>query len=78
MNISNELKEQAERFSRTRSFSLNAPLKKELNQWHISAGHGKINLGCPTCVRNAMSKLLKSINDGEHLKPKIHFIGVKQ
>jgi hypothetical protein len=78
MNISNELKEQAERFSRTRSFSLNAPLKKELNQWHISAGHGKINLGCATCLRNAMSKLLNSINDGEHHKPKIHFIGVKQ
>ena len=78
MNISEELQQQLERYSSTRSFSLNAVMKKELNQWHISAGHGKVNLSCPTCVRNAMSKLLKSINDGEHLKPKIHFIGVKQ
>jgi len=78
MNISEDLQQQLERYSSTRSFSLNASMKKELNQWHISAGHGKVNLSCPTCVRNAMSKLLKAINDGEHLKPKIHFIGVKQ
>jgi hypothetical protein len=78
MNLSEELLQQADRFSKTRSFSLNSQLKKELNQWHITAGHGKVNLACPTCVRNAMGKLLKAINEGDHLKPRIHFIGIKE
>ena len=78
MKVSEALLQQAERYSKTRCFALNSELKKELNEWHISAGFGKVNIGCPTCVRNAMSKLLKSINDGEQLKPRIHFIGVKQ
>ena len=78
MNLSKALTEQADRFSKTRSFSLGAELKKELNEWHKKAGHGKVNLGCSTCIRNAMSRLLKSINDGENLNPRIHFIGIKQ
>jgi hypothetical protein len=78
MKVSDELLDQADRFSKTRSFSLDSTLKKELAQWYKAAGHGKLNLGCATCVRNAMGKLLKSINDGEQLKPRIHFIGIKQ
>lgn len=78
MKVSDELLEQADRFSKTRSFALNAPLKKELAEWHKAAGHGKLNIGCSTCIRNGMSKLLTSINEGQHLKPRIHFIGIKQ
>jgi hypothetical protein len=78
MKVSNELLEQVERYSSTRSFSLNASMKKELSDWYKAMGFGKLNTGCSTCIRNAMGKLLKSINDGEHLKPRIHFIGIKQ
>ena len=78
MKVSDELLQQVDRFSKTRSFSLNAPLKKELSAWYKVAGHGKLNIGCATCIRNGMSKLLTSVNEGEQLKPKIHFIGIKQ
>lgn len=78
MKVSKELQDQVERFSKTRSFALNAPLKKELADWHKAAGHGKLNVACSTCIRNGMGKLLKSIQDGEHLNPRIHFIGIKQ
>lgn len=78
MKVSDQLIQQAERYSKTKSFSLNSEMKKELNQWHISMGFGKLNLACSTCIRNGMSKLLKSINDGDQLKPRIHFIGIKQ
>lgn len=78
MKVSKELQDQVERFSKTRSFGLNAPLKRELADWHKAAGHGKLNIGCSTCIRNGMSKLLTSINEGEHLVPRIHFIGIKQ
>ena len=78
MKASDELLQQVDRFSKTRSFSLNAPLKKELGAWYKFAGHGKLNIGCATCIRNGMSKLLTSVNEGEQLKPKIHFIGIKQ
>jgi aconitase A len=53
-------------------------MKKELSDWYKAMGFGKLNAGCSTCIRNAMGKLLKSINDGEQLKPRIHFIGIKQ
>ena len=78
MKISDELIQQADRYSSTRSFALDSTLKKELAQWHKAMGFGKLNIGCSTCVRNAMGKLLKSINEGEQLKPRIHFIGIKQ
>ena len=78
MKVSKELQDQAERFSKTRSFALNAPLKRELSDWYKAAGHGKLNAGCSTCIRNALGKLLTSINQGDQLKPRIHFIGIKQ
>jgi len=78
MKVSDELLDQADRFSKTRSFALDAPLKRELADWYKFSGHGKLNIGCATCIRNAMGKLLKSIQDGEQLKPRIHFIGIKQ
>jgi len=78
MKVSDELLQQAERYSSTRSFALNAGMKRELSDWYKAMGFGKLNIGCSTCVRNAMGKLLKSINDGEQLKPRIHFIGIKQ
>lgn len=78
MKISDELIQQADRYSSTRSFALDSTLKKELSQWYKAMGFGKLNVACSTCIRNAMGKLLKSINDGEQLKPRIHFIGIKQ
>ena len=78
MKVSDELIQQADRYSATRSFSLNSAMKRELSDWYKAMGFGKLNVGCSTCVRNAMGKLLKSINDGEQLKPRIHFIGIKQ
>lgn len=78
MKVSDELLDQADRYSKTRSFALNSAMKRELSDWHKAAGHGKLNIACSTCIRNGMGKLLKSINDGEQLKPRIHFIGIKQ
>jgi len=78
MKVSDELQQQAERFSKTRSFALTSETKKELATWYKAAGFGKLNVGCSTCVRNAMGKLLNSMNQGEHLMPRIHFIGTKQ
>ena len=78
MKISDELIQQADRYSTTRSFSLNSAMKRELSDWYKAMGFGKLNVACSTCIRNGMGKLLKSINDGEQLKPRIHFIGIKQ
>jgi len=78
MKISEELHQQADRYRSTRSFALDTILKKELSQWYKAMGFGKLNIGCATCIRNAMGKLLKSIDDGEQLNPRIHFIGIKQ
>lgn len=78
MKVSDELLDQADRFSKTKSFALNAGMKRELSDWYKAMGFGKLNVACSTCIRNGMGKLLKSINDGEQLKPRIHFIGIKQ
>jgi hypothetical protein len=78
MKVSDGLMQQAEIYSKTRSFSLNSPLKKELSDWYKAMGFGKLNIGCSTCIRNAMGKLNKSILEGEQLNPRIHFIGIKQ
>lgn len=78
MKVSEELQQQADRFSKTRSFSLDSALKKELGAWYKESGFGKLNVGCSTCIRNAMGKLVQSISQGEHIKPRIHFIGTKQ
>lgn len=78
MKVSDELLDQADRFSKTKSFALNSGMKRELSDWYKAMGFGKLNVACSTCIRNGMGKLLKSINDGEQLKPRIHFIGIKQ
>ena len=78
MKVSEELQQQVERFSKTRSFALTSETKKELGAWYKESGFGKLNVGCSTCVRNAMGKLVQSISQGEHIKPRIHFIGTKQ
>lgn len=74
MNISEQLRGQVERFNRTRSFALDNPAKKELAAWNKAAGFGTLNIGCSTCIRNAMQKLSNEVT----LTPKISFIGVKQ
>jgi len=79
MKISNELQTQVDRYVKTRSFALDAPLKRELAQWYKWAGFGTLNIGCGTCIRNAMQKLSNHyLTDMAPKSPKIHFIGIKQ
>jgi phage FluMu protein Com len=79
MNISKELEQQVERYNKTRSFALDAPLKKELADWYKDAGFGTLNIGCATCIRNAMQKLSNYyLTEKAPMSPKIHFIGIKQ
>lgn len=79
MNISNQLQSQAERYSRTRSFALDSPLKRELAEWYKYSGYGRLNVGCATCIRNAMQKLTNYfLTEMAPKSPKIHFIGIKQ
>lgn len=78
MKVSEQLQQQVDRFSKTRSFALDTSMKKELSAWYKESGHGKLNVACSTCIRNAMGKLSKSISEVEHIKPIIHFIGTKQ
>jgi hypothetical protein len=79
MKISNELQTQVDRYVKTRSFALDAPLKRELAQWYKYAGYGTLNIGCGTCIRNAMQKLSNHyLTEMAPKSPKIHFIGIKQ
>ena len=79
MKISNELQTQVDRYVKTRSFALDGPLKRELAQWYKYAGYGTLNIGCATCIRNAMQKLSNHYQtDMAPKSPKIHFIGIKQ
>jgi hypothetical protein len=79
MNISDQLKSQVDRYSKTRSFALDAPLKRELAEWYKYAGYGTLNIGCATCIRNAMQKLSNYyLTEMAPKSPKIHFIGIKQ
>jgi hypothetical protein len=78
MNLSEQLLAQAERFKKTKSFHLSNPLKKELANWHETNGHGKLKTCCNSYIRNAMGRLVNSLNKEEQLTPRIHFIGIKQ
>ena len=79
MKISDELQSQVDRYILTRSFALDAPLKRELADWYKWAGFGTLNIGCGTCIRNAMQKLSNHYQtDMAPKSPKIHFIGIKQ
>jgi len=79
MKISDELQSQVDRYILTRSFALDATLKRELADWYKWAGFGTLNIGCGTCIRNAMQKLSNHyLTDMAPKSPKIHFIGIKQ
>lgn len=79
MKISDELQSQVDRYILTRSFALDAILKRELADWYKWAGFGTLNIGCGTCIRNAMQKLSNHYQtDMAPNSPKIHFIGIKQ
>ena len=77
MNISNELQSQVDRYNQTRSFALDAILKNELAQWYKQNGFGTLNIGCATCIRNAMQKLCNAQAEFKAM-PKIHFVGIKK
>lgn len=79
--ISEELRNQALRYQRSRSFALNSILKDELSIWLMSYKGTSLNKGCGTCIRNAMNDLLRWLQEekNEESKPaKIHFVGIKQ
>jgi hypothetical protein len=78
MNISEKLESQVKRYIQTRSFALDIPMKRELEQIHKDYGHGKVNLGCSTCLRSAMQRVAKIYQEIPKEKPKLHFVGVKQ
>ena len=81
MNISVELREQAERFYKTRSFNLSHRLKQELADWLKATLDKKLNIKCGTCIRNAMNDLISYLyveQPAIKAKPQITFIGVKQ
>lgn len=85
MNPSAELLNQAKNFANTRSFSLNAELKNELEKIIFELGFPKLNKNCSTCVRIAMDRLNQELFRAHVPKlvkvddaPTIHFIGVKQ
>jgi hypothetical protein len=81
MNISDNLRAQAERFHRTQSFNLSNQEKQDLATWYRSKFSKSLNIKCGTCIRNGMRDLVADMNISEpaiKLKPNITFIGVKQ
>lgn len=81
MNISVELRQQADRFYKTRSFNLSHRLKQELADWLKATLDKKLNIKCGTCIRNAMNDLISYLYSEApaiKAKPQITFIGVKQ
>jgi len=79
MKISNDLQQQAERYNRTRSFNLSNILKVELAAWYKDTQGKILNIGCGTCIRNAMRDLVAARN--QSIQPaikKIPFKGITQ
>lgn len=79
--ISEDLKQQAIRYQKSRSFSLNQDLKEELVVWLKAYKGMTLNKGCGTCIRNAMNDLIywMQTEKAQEIRPaKIQFIGVKQ
>jgi hypothetical protein len=62
MKISEDLKQQVERYERTRSFNLNNVLKFELAAWYRDTQGKTLNISCGTCIRNAMRDLVAAGN----------------
>lgn len=62
MKISEELSQQAERYERTRSFNLSNILKVELAAWYKDTQGKTLNIGCGTCIRNAIRDLVAERN----------------
>lgn len=78
MKISDKLESQVKRYIHTRSFALDIPMKKELEEIHKEHGFGKVNIGCSTCLRSAMQRIAKVYQEIPKEKPKLHFVGIKQ
>lgn len=83
MILSKELNEQLDRFRKTRSFRLDAPLKQDLKAViQIIKGY-TLNTECGTCCRNAMRDLDHYMNEQQdapvlQMKSTVNFVGVKQ
>jgi hypothetical protein len=83
MILSKELNEQLERYRKTRSFRLDAPLKKDLkNVIQMIKGYN-LNTECGTCCRNAMRDLDYYMSQHSEVpvlqvKSNVTFVGIKQ
>lgn len=83
MILSKDLNAQIERYRRTKSFALDAPLKKELKDViRVIKGY-TLNAECGTCCRNAMRELdayMSQVDEVPLLQKRevTPFIGIKQ
>lgn len=77
MILNKELQEQLDRFRRTRSFRLDARLKKELAIIIKQIKGYNLNAECSTCCRNAMRELDAFMVQQDEV-PVLQFTGVKQ
>lgn len=83
MILSKELNEQLERFRKTRSFRLDAPLKRDLKSVILTIKGYTLNTECGTCCRNAMRDLDYYMSHQAEVpvlqvKSNVTFVGIKQ
>lgn len=74
MTLSTELQAQVNRFSRTRSCSLNSELKNELAVILFDIKGVRLNKSCGTCVRNAMQDVINFIQNEVKIS---RFVGIR-
>lgn len=61
MQLSEEIKQQAERYEKTGAFHLSHPQKVELSNTHKELFGGGVNTSCNTCVATALSKVFNEL-----------------
>lgn len=70
MKLSEQIITQAERYERTRAFSLSHPYKIELSNIHKELFGAGVNTSCNTCVASALSKVYQEYKKQEIPKVK--------
>lgn len=72
MQLSKEIKAQAERYEKTGAFHLSHPQKVELSNIHKELFGGGVNTSCATCVATALSLVYNKLKErNEKLKKDI-------
>ena len=67
MQLSKEIKAQAERYEKKGAFSLSHPQKVELSNLHKELFGGGVNTSCATCVAKALSLVYNKLKEKEEL-----------